>query len=605
VRLAALAAGQGLVLATLSVTAWAAGRGALRAMRLDPDAVPVSLALTAGLMVLSQGALLLGLFGLLRAPVIAAGILAGCAAAAWTLRRWRSLGARAGRERKPLPAARIGLACALVALALPGAALTLYPPLGFDQVMYHLPMARAFAASGGVPFLPALRYPIFPPLGEVLNAAVLTLAGDVATQATGWLALVIALAVVYTWTRERSTPAGGWLAVGVLAGSPLAWYLASTGYVEPLLALFGAAACYAADRARRDGAVGWLVLAGALAGSAAGVKYLGLYLVPAVAIVAAARAPWPVAARRAAVVVLAAVAALAPSYGRLIAHTGNPLFPFYPALFGASPWAAQDFLGHRGTARLAAAATALWDAAFRPERIGGLPVLSSAVALGVPLVAWSLWRRPPVAIAAGVTVGFLALAPVHAHYLLAIVPVWSVAIGLAAAGLAGTSRLGRVAMIGATIVLVAAGESFVVSRLRALGPPPTTAEARDRLLTAQRPLYPAIQFLNREAPGEPVYGVEAENMVDDRVGPLLGDHNGPFSYRRIEARLTALGTASAVLDEIPVRYLLVRADAATATRWVQADPRMQRIYADAHATVYRVSPAAPAARDTGAPPRPD
>ena len=35
--------------------------------------------------------------------------------------------------------------------------------------MYHLPFARAFAASGGLPFLPALRYPMFPPLAEVVK----------------------------------------------------------------------------------------------------------------------------------------------------------------------------------------------------------------------------------------------------------------------------------------------------------------------------------------------------------------------------------------------------------------------------------------------------
>ena len=32
------------------------------------------------------------------------------------------------------------------------AALALYPPTGFDATLYHLPFARAFAASGRLPF---------------------------------------------------------------------------------------------------------------------------------------------------------------------------------------------------------------------------------------------------------------------------------------------------------------------------------------------------------------------------------------------------------------------------------------------------------------------
>ena len=69
----------------------------------------------------------------------------------------------------------------------------------------------------GVSLLPALRYPIFPPLAEVLNAAILTVAGDVATQITGWLAIAAGLGLVYTWARERSTPAGGWIAAATLS----------------------------------------------------------------------------------------------------------------------------------------------------------------------------------------------------------------------------------------------------------------------------------------------------------------------------------------------------------------------------------------------------
>ena len=184
--LAGLVAGQSLALAMLLVSAWAAGRLAVRTLRLPVDAVPLSLTFAAGLMVLAQAALLLGLVGALRAPMVVTLAAASWAAAGWD--RWRTGSIEAGG----LGRGRAAVAFAVALVALPGAALTLYPPLGFDQTLYHLPTARAFAATGGVPFLPALRYPIFPPLAEVLNAAILTVAGDVATQITGWLAIAAA-----------------------------------------------------------------------------------------------------------------------------------------------------------------------------------------------------------------------------------------------------------------------------------------------------------------------------------------------------------------------------------------------------------------------------
>jgi hypothetical protein len=234
VTVASLAVGHALALAALSATAWAAGRLTLRLLRVQ--AVPASLTLAAGLMTLAQVSLALGLVGALRVPMLAA-----FAVAVWALAGWDRLVWDRPHDGPPSWLASAGVGSIVLLVALPGAVLTMYPPLGFDQTLYHLPTSRAFAATGGVPFLPALRYPIFPPLGDVLNASVLLVAGDAATQLTGWLALAVGLGLVYVWARERSSRAGGALAAGVLAGSPIAWYLASTGYVEPLLALFGLA----------------------------------------------------------------------------------------------------------------------------------------------------------------------------------------------------------------------------------------------------------------------------------------------------------------------------------------------------------------------------
>jgi hypothetical protein len=92
VRFGLFALRHALVLAAIAGTAWAAGRLACRALRLAPPAgapPAASWALTTaiGLALLAQAALLLGLVGALRGPIVAAGALGLHIAAAGDWRR--------------------------------------------------------------------------------------------------------------------------------------------------------------------------------------------------------------------------------------------------------------------------------------------------------------------------------------------------------------------------------------------------------------------------------------------------------------------------------------------------------------------------------------
>jgi hypothetical protein len=580
-----------VVLGVLTATAWATGRLGLRVLRLGKDVVPQSLAVTIGLALLAQGGLLLGMLGGLRLAVLALAVVGIHIAA---IRDWRRVATTLlridGRERWRL----LMLSVVIVALATPFFLLALYPPLGFDQTLYHLPYARAFAATGGVPFLPALRYPVFPQLAEVLDAAVLLWAGEVATQLVGWLALIVCLGLVMAWARDLSSAAGGWLAAATLAGSPIAIYLASTGYVEPMLALFGVAALYAAMRASQESSVAWIVLSGGFVGTAASVKYLGLFFIPAAAFLLLPRhltcASSKEALRRLGLYGVAVLVALAPSYGRLIAYTGNPLFPFYPELFGASPWTAQEFLGKRGMARLMAASTSLWDMVFRRQAVGALPPFSPIFAVSVPIVVAGAWRQPALRGLLVLALGYVLIAPVQAHYFLGIAPLWSVLIGASAAALVERRDAGRRFLWVLAVALAFGGEGYAVYRIHRLGMPPATSAERERLLTAELPLYPAVAFLNHTSGQAIVYGIGAENMTGYVSGTLLGDFNGPTSYARTETHVRLLGSLSAALDEIGAVYFLVPNRPSDWTRWAIADPRLERVYDDAHATVYRVRP---------------
>jgi hypothetical protein len=584
-RVVALVLGQAAVAGLIAATAWAAGAIVSASLRRDGAPIPWALTTALGFALITQLLLLAGMAGLLRAPVVLAIIIGIHVAAIPAWRRVVATPARTG--------ALGALVVVVVVAALPTFLLTLYPPLGFDQTMYHLPYARAFAASGGVPFLPTLRYPMFPQLAEVLNAAVLMFAGDVATQAAGWVALVACVGLAYAWARDLAADspsflAGGWLAAAMIVGSPIALYLAASGYVEPLLALFVTASLYAADRARLTGDARWLVAAGVLAGSAASVKYLGFYFVPVAIILIVRRAPWRVVLRDLAIYGLAVTAAVLPSYGRLVAHTGNPIFPFYPELFGANPWAEEALMGPRGATRWMLVLTRLRYVTFRRQPVGGLPPFSPAFVFAVPLIVLGAWRhhrfRRPLLIA----FGYLLAAPAHAHYLFAIAPLWSALTGASAATLLRARSYVSVSVLIATAaVLAGGGEAYAVYRLYRLGPPPVTSEGRERVLSAQRPLYPAIAWLNRTAGPVTFYAVHAELMVDYASGTMLGDFNGPASFARMEARVRSTGSVAAALDTIGASYLLVPESEGFWNALAARDPQLTRVYGDGQATLYR------------------
>lgn len=564
--------------------------------------MPWALTMALGFAVLGQVLTLAGLAGVLRWPVVLA-IAIGVHVAA--VPAWRRLIAAFA----PIAPARIASPLVMLSLAvtlLTGFVFTLYPPLGFDQTMYHLPQARAFAASEALPFLPQLRYPIFPPLAEVLNASVLIFAGDVATQATGWVALVACVGLAFAWARELAgdhiagrapgdghdptSQAGGFLAAAAIVGSPIGLYLAATGYVEPLLALLGGASLYAADRARitaGDSAsdARWLVAAGMLAGSAASVKYLGLYFVPAAAILLLWRAPRRVMPRELIIYGIAVVVAMLPCYARLVAHTGNPVFPFFPEAFGPNDYAAAVITGPTGPVRWMLTVTRLWDVTFRREAIGGLPHFSPAFVIALPIIALAAWRHPRLRLLLAIAVGYLVAAPTHAHYLFTIAVFWSALFGASAAML-WRARAG--VLIALAVLLACGGEAYAVHRLYRLGVPPVTTEAREQLIASQRPLYPAIAWLNRHAGPVMLYAVHAEVMVDYASGTLLGDYNGPASFERMEARVRDTGSIAAALDTIGASHLLVPANTSFWTTKAPRDPRLTRIYDDGRAAIYRL-----------------
>lgn len=550
-----------LILLGLAATAYAAGRAVLWRLELTAPAERFAVAIAVGLAVLAHLGLLLGFLHLLaRGPLI----LVAVAVHGAGFGAWRELARSVpGLVKKPSGRALaigLGVAAALIPLFV----LALYPPTGFDETCYHLPVARSFAQSGGVPFLPAVRFPVFPHLGNVLFAAMLLLRGDTATHLVQCLATLTTLGLLIAWGRRLFSPPAGWMAAALFLGYPIVVYLAATGYVDALFTLFVTAGLYGLDRWRESGHAGWLAVAAALTSSAAGTKYHGLFFVAALLVqVSAAAGRWG-RARSLLLVLLVSVAVLLPWYGRILYYTGDPLFP--SRISSASPWAMRN-LGPGLAERLRALPGLPWDVLFRRERWGHQPPFSPAFLPGLALVALGAFRDARVrrwAVLAGSYVLVLLFAPPDARYLVAVLPALSVAMAAVLGSWAdrrlGTRwrRPGVVAVF--CFLLLLPGWLYAGYSIGRLGPLPVTPREREVYLTRRLPLYPALAWLNRTRGSDyTLYALYAENMTYFAAGRFLGDWNGPASFDRVLAAARDAESLHRELRRLGATHLLIPA----------------------------------------------
>ena len=596
--------GHAAVAAVLLLLALGAGSGTLALLQrfaLLPASGPPprSLAIALGLALLAQGCWWLALLGVLRPLPLA--LLAVAAAAPLGVSAARRL--RAGDAASSRRAGNPRSALLLVAGTLPPFVLALYPPNGFDETLYHLPYAAAMASRGRLEALPMVRFPVFTQLAESLMAGLLLAADEVSAHLLQTLAVGGTAALLVAWGARTGARRAGWISAAVWLGSPLVVYLGATGYVEVDLALWTTAALLAAWHGRHRAAAGWWAVAGLLAGSAAATKYLGLYTVVAVVLLALReRQIWPPVA-----VAAGAVAAAAPTYVRLAVLTGNPVFPYFQRLFGLPPWRMIGVpTGWRdGLARVA---TLHWHALFTRPLAGWVPPPSPLFLLSLPVLAILALRLRALRGVLAFVLPYHALylvAPSDVRYLLPVLPVWALGIGIAgvrllvpegaragvswldAAGLAPPEPRRRLT-VALAVVAFLPGPLYAGWRAARWGALPATPAARDDFLVRTIPGYGAVRYLDGRFPdGWRAYGLDFEQLRYFGRGGLVGDWVGPDSFfavepllaepARLHARLAAAG--------IPILVLPPRL---VATLPPAFHARFRRLWGDPTAVVYRL-----------------
>jgi hypothetical protein len=215
--------------------------------------------------------------------------------------------------------------------------------------------------------------------------------------------------------------------------------------------------------------------------------------------------------------------------------------------------------------------------------------------VGAPLIALALVRHRRLgwclALATGFVLFFPAL-PADARYLVTVLPLLSLALGLAVGDVLLRWRWGRTrgASVALAVALVLPGWLYAGYRIARQGALPTTSAAREAYLLRVLPLYPAVARVNRLLrPGDRVYGLHAEEMRDHVRGEYLGDWYGPHRYALLEERLAAPGAFHAVLQEWGVDFLLVARDRVPPLPVVRGEGRaLELLYEDDAALLYAV-----------------
>jgi len=566
---AGLLAGFTLPLLGLAATAWVLGRGATRALglafsgRLEKAVLSTILGLALAAFLL----FFLGLAGRLETvPVLLVAALVHVFGAPV----WREI-----REDLRAGGLRPVWVAVLLLVAVPFALPALYPPSAFDGTLYHLPFARAFVETGGLPYLADRRFPVFPQANEILFAAVMLFGRDVAAQGVQLFATLLTAALLALWAR-RSFPGlgvAGPLAAAIFLGNPLVSYLAGTAYIEPGLTLFFTAGLYAADRWRETADRRWLVPAAVLAATAADVKYLGLYGlgVAALLVALAGKQPRPVRERCSDLLLFGGVAFifLAPWYLRLVILTGNPVFPYAARLFGANPWQSLPDPNREGTLvqRLVRAVRIPWDLVFLRKTYGWLPPASPVYLAAIPvLVAGAIrdarWRRWLAVWLPIVAVYALACSwlPRDSRYLVLVLPLVSLAVVGSIAALAGRWRSSRLLAWGLCLGCLAPGWFYGFYWLARNGPVPLTPPRREAFLARKIPGYTAVAWLNRtRGKRYAVWAFRAEQATYFADGRFLGDLVGLASYRRVLAASPSPEALHRELHRLGADHLLLPA----------------------------------------------
>ena len=390
-----------------------------------------------------------------------------------------------------------------VAFAL-AAVTALAPPTSWDATTAHLALPADYAREGRIYFEEGNAYGGYPHLLQVLTAYAYGQSGETTAALVSWAFGPLACAALYALTARLSGREAGLIAAAMLATAPIFFDQVGAFGIDMPYAGAATAALAALLALHGTGERRWAVLAGILAGSAAGMRHTG-YLTAALLLVGvmivAPRARWQTAAIIAAVT----IAAAAPWLIRSAVATGNPFHPFFASVFAPGRWPVDQttaLLQHesvRGEGVISFLRFP-WDVVMRPMLYDGWNKSPGGwvLILGVPGLiiggARARWLGA-YAITGGIVFYFFQR---FARYLLPFfMPAMAIA-ALAAVRLRPLRGLIVALLIVGFVFGLALGGAAAAMKIPAIW----GQQSRNEFLAARIERYPAFVWVNQNLPGE-------------------------------------------------------------------------------------------------------
>lgn len=424
----------------------------------------------------------------------------------------------------------------VVLLLLVTVLMSMRAPGHWDDTMYHLPQARFYLDRQGIEVNEFLRFPLFPQNINLLLALGLMFGGNLMAQLMASLPVfVMALGLIgASKLLLGSFIPGSLSAVTIYLLGPLLGTFGNA-YIDNGLGMFCWAAVLAMACAlltRSDGEkICWIVLAGLMAGAAAGSKLFGLVFASVLGL-------YLLVFRRDVREIFAYSFATAAVgcwwYLRSFVISGDPLHPALGNVFGHYLWDAADLAGQ--TAEQGTHGTAAWNvigALFGPGVAGWILALAS---LGLTRVAAPI--RMMQFVFAGYFVFWLTvtqvdryLAPIYAlGTFLSFYFVWRL-------WLYGTQQINFLKPIGSKITLiyaVALVGLFIPLIGKVIRTEKYGTSKWDEVLES-RDGYQLFQKANalRVDKNDRLMHLGYENAVFFYDGVAVGDHFGPGRYRQM------------------------------------------------------------------------
>ena len=318
------------------------GQGSVVAQRLAPDELlkmtEVRIAVTTGLGlgILSIEVFLLGLAGFFSTPFVTFLILVVLLATVilqkvrpeYRLPRLVRLKSEAGW---PIFLVVIAIALNLI--------FVLVPPVFFDAMSYHLELPSRYLQEGRVFHVHENLYSGYPQLAEILFGAGLALDGVELAGMVSLTSLLLTILLLWGWGRRQFGDEGSGWGVAFLILSPPLMVLVGSFHNDWFAAFFTLAAVFLIMEGLRQ--PGIMILAGTMAGLAAGCKYNAMAFAIAAPFVAGIvddvfskrkfrPFPWFL-------FLLTSVLVASPWYLKNLLFTGDPLYPLLTGLKGNIP----------------------------------------------------------------------------------------------------------------------------------------------------------------------------------------------------------------------------------------------------------------------------